>query len=236
MSAAARDPLLDSAIARNIASAQPQRMLKASNQPEVPAPTPAPPLSASAPDNAIASKVAVGRVAARAARDSSPAAADQLRAGLPARIAPTAVSEAGVRGSVRQDAMTDVARSRVRPQSSASASAPRAREADSVAIMAGTWRGVANCIRKSASCHDETVVYHVVPHGEGRYSVQMNKLVNGLEEWLTPLGCTVNSGGSLVCEMPPQGTWRFEQRADSLVGELLQTDGTPLRSVRVRRQ
>ena len=66
--------------------------------------------------------------------------------------------------------------------------------------------------------------------------MQMSKVVGGVEEEMARIGCVVNSGGSLVCEMPPQGTWRFEQRADSLVGELLQADGTPLRSVRVRRQ
>ena len=94
--AAARDPLLDSAIARNVAKAMPPRTLERTPGLDVPA---APPIPASAAqlaatDAAPSARVAEGRMARAAARDSAPVVADAAAAGVSARVAGAPVAPA----------------------------------------------------------------------------------------------------------------------------------------------
>lgn len=79
----ARDPLLDSAVKRNIAAAQPPRAIEAAPERGVPVP-PALRSPTTLPDTVAAARVAVGRMAAQAARDSTSAVADRARAGIAA--------------------------------------------------------------------------------------------------------------------------------------------------------
>lgn len=83
--AAARphDALLDSAVKRNIAAAQPPRTVEAAPAPAVPQP-PALRPTLTARDTIAGARVAVGRTAAQALRDSSSGVADRARAGVPA--------------------------------------------------------------------------------------------------------------------------------------------------------
>ena len=47
----------------------------------------------------------------------------------------------------------------------------------------GTWKGTSLCQVKPSACHDENVVYHISKAANGKsYSIQANKIVNGVEE------------------------------------------------------
>jgi hypothetical protein len=47
----------------------------------------------------------------------------------------------------------------------------------------GTWKGTSLCQVKSSPCHDENAVYHISKNADGKtYTIQMNKMVNGVEE------------------------------------------------------
>ena len=49
--------------------------------------------------------------------------------------------------------------------------------------LEGTWKGTSLCQVKSSPCHDENVVYHISKAANGKiYSIQANKVINGVEE------------------------------------------------------
>jgi hypothetical protein len=87
-----RDPLLDSAVKRNIAAAQPPRTVEAAAAPGLPA---APP-TVTALDTVAPARVAAGRLAVRAVRETTSAVADRARAGGVARASGAAASAGGV--------------------------------------------------------------------------------------------------------------------------------------------
>jgi hypothetical protein len=90
----ARDALLDSAVKRNIAAAQPPRTVEAAPTRGLPvSPTLRAPLAT--PDTVAPTLVAGGRIAVRAMRESTSAVSDRARAGL-AMAAPGAPTERGV--------------------------------------------------------------------------------------------------------------------------------------------
>ena len=100
--------------------------------------------------------------------------------------------------------------------------------------IAPRYRGESICLARPGICHDEVVVYHLTPvKGDAaRYDIDANKVVNGAEESMGIIPCTL-AGAALRCVMP-QGTWTFAVRGDSLVGGLTLADGTPMRRVRVK--
>lgn len=74
-----RDPLLDSAVKRNVAAAQPPRAVEAAPEPAAPvAPLPVMAPQGARVDSTASARVAVGRAAARAERDAAGVAPDQL--------------------------------------------------------------------------------------------------------------------------------------------------------------
>ncbi len=74
-----RDAVLDSAIARNVAEAQPSRAVGAASTPAVPSPAPSTGTASGVADPAASARVAAGRGAVQAQRDSAAGfAADQL--------------------------------------------------------------------------------------------------------------------------------------------------------------
>lgn len=76
------DPLLDSAIKRNLAIAQPKRAMDASHTPGVPVPAPsAPAIGLSAVDSTASMRVAEGRRDVQAQRDQRTDVADKARVG-----------------------------------------------------------------------------------------------------------------------------------------------------------
>ena len=52
----------------------------------------------------------------------------------------------------------------------------------------GTWKGTSLCQVKSSPCHDENAIYHISKAANGKaYTMQMNKIVNGVEEEMGPM-------------------------------------------------
>lgn len=101
---------------------------------------------------------------------------------------------------------------------------------------AGTWRGTSLCLVKPSPCHDEVVVYRIVPMGTGdSLSLDAGKIVNGQEDDMGTLGCRFDPPAAELRCIIPQGTWRFTLRGDSLVGELRLPDGRTFRDVRAAR-
>jgi hypothetical protein len=86
----ARDPLLDSAIARNLAAVQPPRHLEPAASQAVPTPAPLP-SPASLPDTTARLRVAVGRATVQVQRDTTSAVADRARVGSDGRAPGTAL-------------------------------------------------------------------------------------------------------------------------------------------------
>lgn len=99
----------------------------------------------------------------------------------------------------------------------------------------GTWRGTSTCTVHPSPCHDEIVVYRITRPGPGdSLSIDARKIVNGQEEVMGVIGCTAASGGQLTCTIP-NGTWRFNVRGDSLVGDLRVANNVKFRDVRTAR-
>jgi hypothetical protein len=100
-----RDALLDSAVARNLAQAQPPRVLKAAPGPAIPVAEPVAGGAAGVADRAAPTRVAAGRREIQAQRDSGAGVtADQLAARAPA-AANRADAERTVAAAVRADSV-----------------------------------------------------------------------------------------------------------------------------------
>lgn len=109
-------------------------------------------------------------------------------------------------------------------------------QAAPAASVIGTWRGTSLCTVRPSSCNDERVVYRVTPlASHDSVSVDARKIVNGQEEAMGALRCGLDmTRRQLTCAMP-NGVWRLEARADSLVGDLRLPNDTKFRDVRATR-
>ena len=115
---------------------------------------------------------------------------------------------------------------------SACAQAPANKTTDAI----GVWRGTSLCLVRPSACHDEVVVYRIAQiAGSDSLAFDARKIVNGQEEEMGVLHCTVDAAGAaLACPMR-NGMWRFWVRGDSLVGDLRRPDNTKFRDVRTAR-
>lgn len=125
------DALLDSAVKRNIAAAQPRRAVEAAPTPAVPEARALRP-ALTAPDTVARKRVAMGRSAAQALRDSTSGVADRARAGAPV-AAP--LLEARVAGAAAK-----AADSAANPPRDAAMPRPLVQTATSVPIPAECYR------------------------------------------------------------------------------------------------
>ncbi|MFL5580072.1 MAG: zf-HC2 domain-containing protein [Gemmatimonadaceae bacterium] len=132
-----RDPLLDSAIARNIAKAQPPRAVEPAPGPELPMPAVAP--TGVIADAAAPARVAAGRAAIRAEREAAGAAPDQLAARA-ASVAPSA-SDRAMAAAARVDTVTTRAQAAApSPAGGSSGSVVQSRRAANPAQAAECYR------------------------------------------------------------------------------------------------
>jgi hypothetical protein len=133
---------------------------------------------------------------------------------------------------------------RLRPHiiaaAAASLLAPRAlaQASEAPTSPVGVWRGTSLCLVRPSPCNDEIVVYRVTPmNAADSLSVDARKVVNGQEEAMGVLGCSLAAPGAhftFRCTIP-RGTFRFAVRRDSLVGELRLPDDTKFRDIRTAR-
>ena len=135
----ARDAVFDSAIARNVAEAQPPRAVGAASTPAIPAPGPSRGTASGMADPVAAARVAAGRGAAQVQRDSGAGfAADQLLSSSAGKSG-RAVAGGVAKGSARGDSATRVmgstmASSRADVATAAPAPAPAVRMRGSVVL------------------------------------------------------------------------------------------------------
>lgn len=103
--------------------------------------------------------------------------------------------------------------------------------------LIGTWQGRSLCVTAKPACTDETVVYHIRrtrPH-EDAFAIQADKIVAGQEETMGDLVCRFEPVRQLlVCPMHGAG-WRFRWDGSSLVGVLMDSDGSLFRVIQVQR-
>src|SRR5689334_3830631 len=100
----------------------------------------------------------------------------------------------------------------------------------------GVWRGTSLCLVRPSPCHDEVVVYRITgASGSDSVALDARKIVDGREEEMGVLACTLAARrASITCAMR-NGVWQFTTRGDSLVGELRLPDRTKFRDVRAAR-
>jgi len=123
-----RDPLLDSAVARNVTIAQGKRTMEAATGPVVPQ-APPPHTTLEAPANSAGEAVALGRALVEARRESAAVLADRSRAGVTGAVA-SAPEPASAASSVGASQRTR-----------APAAAPQSQQTASDAMMAKTSPG-----------------------------------------------------------------------------------------------
>lgn len=103
--------------------------------------------------------------------------------------------------------------------------------------LVGTWQGRSLCVTTKPACTDETVVYRIRrtrPHQEA-FAIQADKIVAGKEETMGDLACRFEPLRQLlVCPMHG-GEWRFRWDGTSLVGVLIDSDGSLFRVIQVSR-
>ena len=100
----------------------------------------------------------------------------------------------------------------------------------------GVWRGTSTCLVRPSPCNDETVVYRIARIAKtDSVAFDARKIVNGQEEEMGVLNCSLNESGTQITCTIPRATWLFTVRGDSLVGELRLTDNTKFRDVRTAR-
>lgn len=90
-------------------------------------------------------------------------------------------------------------------------------------LIVGTWKGTSICQIKSSPCHDEIAVYHI-QKGEksGTFRIVGNKMVNGKEEDMGILDCTLDpSSNLLTCNFKSsESVWQFKITGRKMDGTL----------------
>jgi hypothetical protein len=100
----------------------------------------------------------------------------------------------------------------------------------------GVWRGTSTCLVRPSACHDEVVVYRISRgNTSDSVSIDARKIVNGKEEGMGVLSCSVDAAGAQITCTIPLGVFRFTIRGDSLAGELETLDGREFREIRTTR-
>ena len=120
---------------------------------------------------------------------------------------------------------------------SMAAAATPTRSNGSTDQLVGTWQGRSLCVTAIPACTDETVVYRIRrtrPHEEA-FAIQADKIVDGKDEPMGTIACRFESARQLLM-CPMRGArWRFRWDGSSLVGVLIDSDGSLFRVIHVQR-
>ncbi len=125
----------------------------------------------------------------------------------------------------------------LRFESSGKLSSTHLNAAPPAASVAGTWRGASTCPPAAMNCHGENVVYHITAAGTdtSAFDAQTNRVVDGREESIAKLPCTLDRTRALLFCSLTTGAWEFQVRHDSLIGGFTYKDGSQASRVTVRR-
>jgi hypothetical protein len=109
---------------------------------------------------------------------------------------------------------------------------------EAAASPIGTWRGQSTCLVKASACRDEASVYRAtaVAKSQTRVRLAANKIVNGQEVNMGTSDCEYSPAThGLNCPLPNGSTVRFTLEGDTLNGTMTLADGTPWRTIALRR-
>jgi len=105
----------------------------------------------------------------------------------------------------------------------------------------GTWKGTSLCQVKSSPCKDEIAIYHISRAANGEiYTMQMNKIVNGVEEEMGASEGVYNETKHTLTTVTKdrQGraaVWLFKVEGKQMHGTLTIDDKTLYRVIEVRK-
>lgn len=104
----------------------------------------------------------------------------------------------------------------------------------------GTWEGESKCTVPDSPCHDEHVIYTIMPaESGGGLTVQADKVVNGERQNMGTLPCRYDAAGkrlTCVTEGAKRSDWLFIVSGDSMTGTLtLRNEHQLYRRIRVER-
>jgi hypothetical protein len=88
-------------------------------------------------------------------------------------------------------------------------------------LLVGAWHGTSICQVKNSPCHDEVVVYHISKgNGVDSFTIQANKIVNGVEEDMGTLHFGYNEKTNQLVSNE-YGTWTFTISGRKMSGILI---------------
>lgn len=85
----------------------------------------------------------------------------------------------------------------------------------------GIWKGTSICQVKNSPCHDEIVVYHITQvKTSDTFNIAANKIVNGKEEEMGIISCTLDRKNKKLLSSSHNGLWTFNLNGMALDGTL----------------
>ncbi|HEV8503903.1 MAG TPA: hypothetical protein VGQ53_00835 [Chitinophagaceae bacterium] len=105
----------------------------------------------------------------------------------------------------------------------------------------GTWKGTSLCQVKPSPCHDENVVYHISKAASGKmYSMQANKIINGVEEGMGTLDGSYDETQHILTvtmkdKQDRTNVWLFKIDGKQMHGTLTVDEKTLFRVIEVKK-
>ena len=89
-------------------------------------------------------------------------------------------------------------------------------------LLVGTWQGTSICQVKNSPCHDEVVVYHISKgNSADSFTIQANKIVNGVEEDMGILHFGYNGKTNQLVSNEYNSNWTFTISGRKMSGILM---------------
>jgi len=105
----------------------------------------------------------------------------------------------------------------------------------------GIWKGTSLCQVKPSPCHDENVVYRISKAANGKiYSIQANKIVNGVEEDMGTLDGSYDEAQHILTviikdRQDRTNVWLFKIEGKKMHGTLTIDEKTLYRIIEVKK-
>ena len=108
--------------------------------------------------------------------------------------------------------------------------------------IVGVWTGTSLCQVKDSPCKNEIVVYHIMAGtSKNSFTVQMNKIINGLEEEMGSLDFIYSDSlnnfvGKNYDRLKREAVWTFKMEGPTLKGTLTVEGGKLYRIIEVKKE
>ncbi len=104
--------------------------------------------------------------------------------------------------------------------------------------IAGVWKGTSLCQVKNSSCHDESVVYHILKvSSSNSYQVSASKIIDGKENDMGTLNFTYDPHQKILflIDSVKQVRWEFKLTGNEMHGTLI-SKGNLFRIIDLKRE